>query len=123
MGIIGFQSPALSLLLAPIQSFVAWFVPSSATPRQFPVPAGAPRVPSQLALPFTSSRESKALSASQDCIQVTTATGRPAKRVKIVRELDASRNPAFAGRMVISGRMAEVCAELDRLAVREGASG
>ncbi len=34
--------------------------------------------------------------------------------LRIVRVKDA--NPQMAGRMVISGRMADVCAELDRLA-------
>ena len=38
-------------------------------------------------------------------------------RVVHVMERGASR--AHAGRMVISGRMADVCAELDRLAARE----
>jgi hypothetical protein len=34
--------------------------------------------------------------------------------LRIVRVKDA--NPQMAGRMVISGRMADVCAELDRMA-------
>jgi hypothetical protein len=34
--------------------------------------------------------------------------------LRVVRVKDA--NPKMAGRMVISGRMADVCAELDRLA-------
>jgi hypothetical protein len=33
--------------------------------------------------------------------------------------VDACHAPASAGRMVISGRMADVCAELDRLAALE----
>lgn len=44
--------------------------------------------------------------------------GRP---VRIIRVLEASLAPAQAGRMVMSGRMADVCAELDRLAARETA--
>jgi hypothetical protein len=38
-----------------------------------------------------------------------------------VREFDANVGPACAGRMVISGRMADVCAELERMAQREAA--
>jgi hypothetical protein len=34
--------------------------------------------------------------------------------LRVIRVQDA--NPQMAGRMVISGRMADVCAELDRLA-------
>jgi len=36
-----------------------------------------------------------------------------------LRVVDASAAPASAGRMVISGRMADVCAELERLAAFE----
>ena len=38
-----------------------------------------------------------------------------------MRVLEAGQAPACVGRMVISGRMADVCAELDRLAAREAA--
>ena len=41
--------------------------------------------------------------------------------LRIVRVLEAGQAPANVGRMVISGRMADVCAELDRLAAREAA--
>ncbi len=36
--------------------------------------------------------------------------------LRIVRILELDQAPASVGRMVISGRMADVCAELDRLA-------
>ena len=41
-------------------------------------------------------------------------------RLKIVRQFEPGVGPACAGRMVISGRMADVCAELDRMAECEG---
>lgn len=44
--------------------------------------------------------------------------GRP---LRVLRVVDACHGPASAGRMVISGRLADVCAELDRLAEREAA--
>jgi hypothetical protein len=55
------------------------------------------------------------------------STWRPAARtalpsrgpVRVVRVVDRCQAPASAGRMVISGRMADVCAELDRLAAIE----
>lgn len=40
--------------------------------------------------------------------------------VRMVRVMEADLTPAQVGRMVISGRMADVCAELDRLVAREG---
>ena len=42
-----------------------------------------------------------------------------AKPLRVVRVVEASAPRAIAGRMVISGRMADVCAELDRLAAQE----
>jgi hypothetical protein len=46
-------------------------------------------------------------------------TARPSRVVRVVRVFEGPRVPASAGRMVISGRMADVCAELDRLAALE----
>lgn len=43
----------------------------------------------------------------------------PAKTLRVVRVVEPSAPRAVAGRMVISGRMADVCAELDRLAALE----
>ena len=41
--------------------------------------------------------------------------------LRVVRESDPAIGAECAGRMVISGRMADVCAELDRLVEREAA--
>lgn len=47
----------------------------------------------------------------------------PVRRpLRVVRAAEPLRAPASAGRMVISGRMADVCAELDRLAALEAAA-
>lgn len=42
--------------------------------------------------------------------------------LRVLRVVDSSQ-PAHGGRMVISGRMADVCAELERMAEREAALG
>ena len=42
--------------------------------------------------------------------------------LRVVRVVEGSASPS-AGRMVISGRMADVCAELERLAALEAAAG
>ncbi len=39
--------------------------------------------------------------------------------LRVLRVLEADQTSAQAGRLVISGRMADVCAELDRLAAFE----
>lgn len=41
--------------------------------------------------------------------------------LRVVRVMEAGQPRSQVGRMVISGRMADVCAELDRLAAIEGA--
>lgn len=46
---------------------------------------------------------------------------RPAP-LRVLRVCDTQQSPGEVGRMVISGRMADVCAELDRLAEREAAA-
>jgi hypothetical protein len=94
-------------LLAPLQGLMARFVqavPGAATP--VPLMAGlAQRACSTRAHPSAGCRE------------------RPRRPLRVLRVVETSRVPSSgAGRMVISGRMADVCAELDRLAALE-ASG
>ncbi len=127
MGTFSFSNaPVLAFLFTPAQALAAWFVPAPKSSMPFSVHAGAPRAPSQLALPFSSA----------DCPGKSPAECRPgsgkfsaasskvpaASRLKVVREFDSAVSPACAGRMVISGRMADVCAELDRLTQRHGTS-
>jgi hypothetical protein len=45
-----------------------------------------------------------------------------ARRLRVLRVVDAGHPPSTAGRMVISGRMADVCAELDRMAALEASA-
>ncbi|MFD1580991.1 hypothetical protein [Ramlibacter ginsenosidimutans] len=47
------------------------------------------------------------------------ATARAATPLRVVRVVEPSAPRTVAGRMVISGRLADVCAELDRLAALE----
>lgn len=47
------------------------------------------------------------------------AAGRP---LRVLRVVDAALGPSTAGRLVISGRLADVCAELDRLVALEAAA-
>ena len=49
-------------------------------------------------------------------------TGAVRRPLRVLRVVDAGHAPSTAGRMVISGRMADVCAELDRLVALEAAA-
>lgn len=48
-------------------------------------------------------------------------TEAPVRPLRVVRMVDAQQPGRHASRMVISGRMADVCAELDRLVALEAA--
>ncbi|WP_210547700.1 hypothetical protein [Rhodoferax sp. PAMC 29310] len=91
-------------LLAPLQGFWRWLMPA-ALPRAATV--------DEIGLGFSV----QGLEAPRQCVaRPTRAVVRP---LRIIRVLDHDSGPANVGRMVISGRMADVCAELDRLVARE----
>ena len=55
-------------------------------------------------------------------VRPAAANAAPAARpLRVVRVLDGQRAGRASGRVVISGRMADVCAELDRLVALEAA--
>jgi hypothetical protein len=83
-------------LLAPLQAFVTWLA------------GGAPE-------PVTAAPVRVAYPRAAAPVQPVAA-----KPLRVVRVLEPSTSRAVAGRMVISGRLADVCAELDRLAALEG---
>lgn len=109
---------ALHWLVAPLQAVVGFFAPwqsesrlSAATPRPPETQVAQPpaRTPAHSAGPVDSPRATN--------IGGLRAT--PARSLKVVRVAEPSTPRKYAGRMVISGRMADVCAELDRLAALE----
>ncbi|MDO9358497.1 MAG: hypothetical protein Q7T70_05875 [Polaromonas sp.] len=127
MGITGFSlSPVLSFLLAPLQALVGFFSPPSAF--QAPSrraqtdfhPLSGRNEPAILApvRPRTSPLTGASI-ARPACHNASRTTRQ--SRLRIVREFDVGVAPSCAGRMVISGRMADVCAELDRMVQQEAA--
>ncbi|MDB5858310.1 MAG: hypothetical protein JWQ76_1999 [Ramlibacter sp.] len=88
---------SLHQLFAPLQAFVTWLAGGPGEPAATPAPVRVayPR-PAPPVRPL------------------------PAIPLRVVRVLEPSASRAVAGRMVISGRLADVCAELDRLAALEG---
>ncbi len=51
--------------------------------------------------------------------QTSSSTRAHQRPVRVLQVMDVGQNPNHTGRLRISGRMADVCAELDRLAARE----
>ncbi|WP_332777725.1 hypothetical protein [Polaromonas sp.] len=122
MGIASFShSPVLSILLAPLQALAALLVPAQAASASPPSPSGHARQPCRPVPPFTTGKASAlrrpVLAASKPCKAASHPTA--SSRLRILRQFEPGISPACAGRMVISGRMADVCAELDRMAQRE----
>ena len=113
-------------VMAPLQGLLSLFVPqlaASANVASFTrhtSPDYSPRQATGHARSIDSSRWLRG--STQVALK---QVGNPAQqlrtsRLKIVRQFEPGVGPACAGRMVISGRMADVCAELDRMAERDG---
>ncbi len=115
MGIVSFsplfgRASGLSMLLAPVQAIAALFVPSQ--------PAAAP---TRSALNPTTGNRAPAFSRQALRPSFTKPVKVnlhhvPVQRLKIVRQFEPGANRSCAGRLVISGRMSDVCAELERMA-------
>lgn len=101
MGIAFFT---LGSMLAPLQHLMGWFQPPG---REL-----AARRSAAASIPCT-------LDPAQANRINTPARACQRRPLRVVRILEASQPRTGAGRMVISGRMADVCAELDRLAELE----
>ena len=101
------NASGLSAVFAPVQALMAFFMPPQAPPvcRAVVVQRPIQRVSSlQIA------RKPAANATS------TAACVRPVSRLKVMREFEPGMGRSQAGRMAISGSMADVCAELDRIA-------
>lgn len=118
------HSPLLSLLLSPLQALASLLRPvQPVTPLPAFVTAASRReatgeLPVALKAMAPGARHAS-VAGHKPCQTVAKVTS--PRRLKIVREFEAGVSPSCAGRMVISGRMADVCAELDRMAQREAA--
>ena len=115
----------LAPLLAPVTTLAAWLIRPASTKQLVP-PARAPLAHQRLTLPFARAGSAHLIHASGRVSSFKSAAFEAKKnpaitRLKVVREHDVAVSPACAGRMTISGRMADVCAELDRMAQREAA--
>jgi hypothetical protein len=114
----------LAPLFSPLNTLAAWLAQPSSTQPLVP-PANAPLAHQRLTLPFarpSSSHRKQAVGRVSSFKSAAFEAKDPAiTRLRVVREQDAAVSPACAGRMTISGRMADVCAELDRMAQRDAA--
>ena len=102
-------------LLSPLQSLASRWIPSHRMRR-----TGSVDLRSDLR--YVAVRPASAVSRGAAHAAGSTGGATAAVRpLRVVRTVDAQRPGLRAGRVVISGRMADVCAELDRLAALEAA--
>lgn len=141
MGIAGLsphlsRMPLLAVLLTPLQALVTLFKPlqtTAAANRNHHADPGSKmaRLNTNMRFGAQADRPPQAAGARdltgfiKPCRTVakTVLSRTSPSRLKIVRAFEAGVGPSYAGRMVISGRMADVCAELDRMAQREAIGG
>jgi hypothetical protein len=97
-------------LWAPLHHFLQWLLPNTNVDHT----AHAAMSPSRQFAPVLVAARAAPMRAS-------TSFESKRKPLRIVRVLEKGQPRAAVGRMVISGRMADVCAELDRLAACEAA--
>ena len=133
MGIASFSAhfsgvSAWAAVVAPLRGLLSLFVPQQAASANA---ASLPHHTSPHYSPLQATSHARSIDRSR-WLRSNTPVAlkqvcRPAQqprtsRLKIVRQFEPGVGPTCAGRMVISGRMADVCAELDRMTEREGSA-
>lgn len=122
MATVSFSNiPVLSTLLTLLQTQLGLFGAEVSASASVPAPGIAP-------LKAIKKRKSRKLTlvagthvspaGKKDLLadsHVNFSLKRPPARLKIVRQFEPDISPLCAGRMTISGSMADVCAELDRM--------
>lgn len=115
MGIASFspllgRTTGLSVLLSPVQALMSLFVPaqSASAPTRSAVDSAMACRPLAISYKTPSPADAKPVNKSD--------RNTPVQRLKIVRQFEPGASRSCAGRLVISGRMSDVCAELERMA-------
>jgi hypothetical protein len=104
----------LSLIIAPVQAVVLFFAPHTGTIK--PSPARQPARPMAAS---TAGATTRITYPSRTSPVTSRISAQPIHRLRVVRNVDNTLPADRAGRMVVSGRFADVCAELERLAATD----
>ena len=106
---MGITLLTFSGLFAPLQQLASWFAHS-------PVRIAQPTMVRVAQSPSLVRAGGRGRPSWRPAVRSAPLARRP---LRVVRVVDGCTTTAGAGRMVISGRMADVCAELERLAESE----
>lgn len=124
MGIALFSAASL---IESLQGVIGWLAPREPRPASVHTSSEVWHHPARLRIRSVSAGRAAdhALAPLQPCATATRQVARNVRAqrpLRVLRVMDASVSSSAVGRMVISGRMADVCAELDRLAALEAAT-
>ena len=133
MATVSFSNiPVLSTLLTLLQTQLGLFGTDTSAPASASASASAPSIAPLKAVKKRKSRKLALVAGmhvspagKKDLLadsHVNFSLRRPPAQLKIVRQFEPDISPLCAGRMTISGSMADVCAELDRMVERETVS-
>lgn len=101
---------------SPVQSLLRWLAPALPHATR---PAGGD---ASRALPSNGAWSAKPATSPCSTASGSPMSPMPPRALRVVRVMEVGQKPAQVGRMVISGRLADVCAELDRMVAREAAT-
>ena len=117
------RTPVLSALMTPLQTLVGLFGPTAPASGNASVTAIKRCLPRHLAtgagLHSCQAGKKDVFIGSHVKSSLKASLKPSVSRLKIVRQFEPGASSSCAGRMTISGSMADVCAELDRMAQRE----
>ena len=123
MRIIGFSGAAIPSLFwtLPVQALAPWMSRAKRLVKQAAHGDSEARGQARLCVSVRARAASnEAVFAGPIRPSETVGASFRAMPLRVVRELDVALDAECAGRMVISGRMADICAELDRMELRAG---
>ena len=112
---MGIALLALSDLFTPFQSLAHRWLPAQRTRRRHAAP-----VELEADLRYVQVRPSQAHALAATAERPVRSTARPSRPLRVMRVAEAGQSRT-SGRVLLSGRMEDVCAELDRLAALEAA--
>jgi hypothetical protein len=104
-------------LISPVHAVVGFFAPWEKDHKALPIASTTPRGIASTPTQATTANRSiyRAANQAQFAVDSSAVPAHSCRQVRVLRVMDAAIPASSAGRMVISGRLSEVCAELERL--------